>query len=112
MINSDRRRPPAFQPQEIPCSLRAVLGAEADYLITHEHPVLRSSPPLPEDLAEFLEERAEVLARFDPFPSDFQGNAYYYRADAFYLPFSGLDSVERGGPKITIWKLARDEGRS
>ena len=110
VINADRRRPPAFQPQEIPCSLRAVLGAEADYLITHEHPVLRSSPPLPEDLAEFLEERAEVLARFDPFPSDFLGNAYYYRADGFYLPFSGLDSVERGGPKITIWKLARDEG--
>ena len=106
-INSDRRRPPAFDPQEIPCSLGAIRENEATYLVTHEHPSLSSSRILPPALLSFLEEQGNPLVRFDPFRTDFRGNAYYYGADSFYLPFSGLGSVDRGGPKITIWELAR-----
>jgi 4-amino-4-deoxy-L-arabinose transferase-like glycosyltransferase len=111
-INSDRRRPPAFEPLSIPCSLRAVEEAEASYLVTHEHPSLWSSRILPPNLATYLEKRGQRLVQYDPFREDFQGDVYYYGADSFYLPFSGLGSVERGGPRITIWKLARDGERS
>jgi len=105
-INSDRRRPPAFDPVEIPCSLRAVREAEASYLVTHEHPSLWSSPILSTELASYLEQHGTPMVRFDPFRTDFHGTSYYYGADSFYLPFSGLGSVERGGPIITIWQLA------
>jgi hypothetical protein len=110
-INSDRRRPPAFEPLSIPCSLRAVQEAEASYLVTHEHPSLWSSR-IPPNLANYLEKRGQRLAEYDPFREDFQGDVYYYSADSFYLPFTGLGSVERGGPTITIWKLPRDDGPS
>ena len=30
---------------------------------------------------------------------------YFYSGDAFYLPFSGLSLMDRGGPIIRIWKL-------
>ncbi|MGH9463992.1 MAG: ArnT family glycosyltransferase [Vicinamibacteria bacterium] len=106
-INSDRRRPPAFEPLSIPCSLRAVEEAEASYLVTHEHPSLWSSRISP-NLANYLEKRGQRLAEYDPFREDFHGDVYYFGADSFYLPFSGLGSVERGGPRITIWKLSRD----
>ena len=46
------------------------------------------------------------MVQYDPFRDEFQGDVYYYGVDAFYLPFSGLDSVERGGPRIQIWELA------
>ena len=108
VINTDRRRPPVFQPRSIPCSLSAVREAKAGYLVTHEHPRLWSSPPLRPDLADFLEKQGERLVEYDPFQKDIQGESYYYSVDSFYLPFSGLDSVERGGPKITIWKLLRE----
>ena len=75
--------------------------------MTHEHPSLSSSRILPPALLSFLEEQARPLVRFDPFRSNFHGTAYYYNADSFYLPFSGLGSVDRGGPKITRWELAR-----
>jgi hypothetical protein len=107
VINSDRRRPPAFDPVSIPCSLRAVQEAEASYLVTHEHPSLWGSAILPSNLTTYLEQRGQRLVQYDPFREDFQGDAYYFTADSFYLPFSGLASVERGGPRITIWKLAR-----
>jgi hypothetical protein len=56
-------------------------------------------------MREFLEKRARILARFDPFRDEYRSEPYFYPRDAFYIPFTGLDAVERGGPIVTIWEL-------
>jgi 4-amino-4-deoxy-L-arabinose transferase-like glycosyltransferase len=102
-INEDRRRPPAFEPRLVDCSPRAVRGAR--YLITHEHPALVQYSNVTDELRAFLGERAREIATFDPFvPGDHE--PYYFSGDAFYLPFTELDSVERGGPIVRIWELS------
>ena len=109
VVNKDRRRPPAFDPREIPCTVKAVRRAEGRYLITHEYPRLWSSQPIPPNLDRFLKESGRILVRFDPFIASVKASPFYYGQDAFYLPFTGLSAVERGGPKITVWEIDREE---
>lgn len=105
-INADRRRPPAFEPIEMTCSVTEVRGASVRYLVTHEHPSLGQS--LPTDLVAMLQTEGRVLARFDPFSDNrADGEPYFYRDDAFYLPIAGFGALERGGPIVTIWQLGR-----
>ena len=54
--------------------------------------------------------RAELTltAVFEPFTSggeSGQPEPYYFAGDAFYLPFTKLGSVERGGPILRIWEI-------
>lgn len=110
-LNTDRRRARPFDPQLIGCDAAAA-DTEFPYLITHEHPqLLRHSQP-PEELLARLREEAEELVVFRPFRMPYRRElvdkrSLYFDHDAFYLPFAGLDTVERGGPTIRIWKLAR-----
>jgi len=108
-INTDRRRPPAFEPKKIKCSTREVLAAGVRYLITHQHPQLRVFSKIPADLERWLVENARPMVVFDPFVQR-EGRKgargpYFYTGDGFYLPLTGLDAMERGGPILTIWDL-------
>jgi 4-amino-4-deoxy-L-arabinose transferase-like glycosyltransferase len=106
-INHDRRRPPAFRPELIDCTLEPVRGATARYLITHEHPYLSGFSRIGEGLRDWLEAEAEPLAVFDPFRKAEDRAPYFYPHDAFYIPFTGLGAVDRGGPVVRIWRIDR-----
>ena len=102
-INEDRRRPPAFAVEELDCLAEASLPPDAGYLVTHEHSELPFSRIHP-SLSRFLEEQGRRIATFAPYRrSDVE--PIFYSSDAFYIPFAGLEAVERGGPLIHIWKL-------
>jgi len=72
-------------------------------LVTHDHRELSFSRIHP-SLSRLLEERGETIAVFEPYRES-GVEPVFYRADAFYIPFAGLDAVERGGPIVRIWKL-------
>jgi hypothetical protein len=75
------------------------------WLVTNEHPFLPWSPP-PGHYAAILGGAWRLRAVFDPFTSEPPPAGYYFRGDAFYLPFTGLTTVERGGPIVEIWERA------
>ncbi len=102
-INADRRRPPAFAVEERDCAGEGELPADAEFLVTHDHRELDFSKVHP-SLSRILEERGESIATFDPYRGS-PVEPVFYRSDAFYIPFAGLDAVERGGPIVRIWKL-------
>jgi hypothetical protein len=104
-VNDDRRRPPAFRPELIGCAIERIRRSTARYLIMHEHPYLTGFSRVPDDLKEWLEEVAEPLEVFDPFRDGVDGTPYFYPADAFYIPYTGLRTMARGGPIIRIWAL-------
>jgi len=106
-INEDRRRPPAFVVEERDCLADAPLPPDAGYLVTHEHRELPFSRIHP-SLAGWLDEHGQTIAVFDPYRPYRLGagvEPVFFRSDAFYVPFAGLDAVERGGPIVRIWKL-------
>ena len=104
VLNDDHRRPPAFKPEMIRCSPDEIRTAGVRHLITHDHPYVLYSRPT-DELRRWLAENARALAVFDPFRTGSVVKPYFYSGDAFYLPYSGFDAVERGGPVITIWDL-------
>ncbi len=106
VINEDRRRPPAFVVEESDCQASTALPADASFLVTHEHRELPFSGIHPA-LRRFLEEHGQTLATFDPYRPDGEAEVepIFYRSDAFYIPFAGLEGVERGGPVINIWRI-------
>jgi len=109
-VNSDRRRPPAFEPIEIECAPPDVRDTGARYLITHEHPAFAQS--LKHELQTMLAEEWKMLVRIDPFHETSSAIPFFFRSDIFYLPMAGFDALERGGPIITVWALdAVDDGR-
>jgi 4-amino-4-deoxy-L-arabinose transferase-like glycosyltransferase len=109
-VNQDRRRPPAFDPRPIPCTADAVAEAQAGYLITHEHPYLRQYSHVPEELKSMLQRSGRPLATFDPFRAGERAKPYFFEGDAFYLPFSGLGALDRGGPLVTVWEMGEAAG--
>ena len=105
-INEDRRRPPAFVVVEVDC-LSETPPPDAGFLVTHEHEQLSFSR-IRASLARWLEEHGELIAAFDPYRPYRRGagvEPVFYPSDAFYIPFAGLEAVERGGPVVRIWKL-------
>jgi Dolichyl-phosphate-mannose-protein mannosyltransferase len=104
-INQDRRRPPAFRVEEIDCQDGAPAASDARFLVTHEHRQLRSFSTVAPDLASWLQAHAVVLQTFDPYRPGSRVEPVFFGSDAFYVPFSGFDAVERGGPVIRIWKI-------
>jgi hypothetical protein len=103
-INDDRRRPPAFVLEEADCIAETSIPRDADFLVTHEHRELRFSPIHP-SLARWLHEHGQTIAAFDPYRRGAGVKPVFYPSDAFYIPFAGLEAVERGGPIVRIWKL-------
>ena len=103
-INADRRRPPAFEPRLIECTPQAVERSEARFLVTHEHPELSNYSRVSDEMRTFLGRSGREMAVFDPFVPG-EHDTLYFAGDAFYLPFTGLSSVERGGPIVRIWEL-------
>jgi 4-amino-4-deoxy-L-arabinose transferase-like glycosyltransferase len=105
VLNQDRRRPPAFAVDELDCLSEETPPEGTRFLITHEHRELSSFSRLHPSLARWLEENAEVAASFDPYRPGSDTVPVFYPADAFYIPFAGLDAVVRGGPLVRIWKI-------
>jgi hypothetical protein len=103
-LNQDRRRPPAFLLEEQDCFDGEPPPPGAALLVTHEHQELSFSRIHPA-LARWLEENGELLAAFDPYRRGARVEPFFYRADAFYIPYAGFEAVERGGPIVRIWKL-------
>jgi hypothetical protein len=104
VLNDDHRRPPAFKPQMIRCSLDEIRAAGVRHLITHDHPYVLYARPTGE-VRGWLASNARPLVVFDPFRAESRVTPYFYERDAFYLPYAGFDALERGGPVITIWDL-------
>ncbi len=104
-LNQDRRRPPAFVVEEVGCLSQTSLPQDVHFLVTHEHRELAFSRVHPL-LAPWLDEHGELIAAFDPYrPYRPGAKPIFYPSDAFYIPFAGLEAVERGGPVVRIWKL-------
>ena len=103
-LNQDRRRPPAFVAEEVKCLAEETPPPDARFLVTHEHEQLSFSGVHP-SLARWLEGHGELIAAFDPYSPGSPVEPVFFRADAFYIPYRGLDAVERGGPIVRIWKL-------
>jgi 4-amino-4-deoxy-L-arabinose transferase-like glycosyltransferase len=103
-VNEDRRRPPAFVVEERDCRTGEPPPPEAGFLVTHEHHELPFSRIHPA-LARWLEEHGELLVTFNPYRQGARVEPFFYRADAFYIPYAGFQGVERGGPIVRIWKL-------
>ncbi len=104
-INSDRRRPPAFLPREIDCAPDMVAASDARFVITHDHPSLHLYSGITERMQDYLESNGRLRVVFDPFKEGRKEEPFFYVGDAFYLPISHLDAMERGGPILTIWEL-------
>lgn len=105
-INRDFRRPPAFRVSAVDCQADTAAAESARYLVTVDHPVLGRWSRVPRSLRERLDERGRPLVVLSPFREGSTERAYFYPGDAFYLPFSGLAAVERGGPIVTVWDQA------
>jgi hypothetical protein len=56
-------------------------------------------------MRRFLEQNATARVTFDPFKQGRREEPFFYDADAFYLPISHFDAMERGGPILTIWEM-------
>ncbi len=108
-INDDHRRPPAFKPEVVPCKVDAIRSAGIRYLVTHDHPYVYYGRPS-DDVRAWLAAHGRAEAVFDPFVKASRVKPYFYSGDAFYLPYSGFDAVERGGPVITVWDLEANGG--
>ena len=59
------------------------------------------------DVLASLQRRAVPVLEVSPFRADPSEPAYFFAADAFFVPFSGFDAVERGGPVVKVWDLAK-----
>jgi hypothetical protein len=104
VINDDPRRGPAFKPRIIPCTIEAIRDAGVPYLVTADHPFLAFFR-MRRDVKDWLAAEARPLAVFDPFRPGTDVRPYFFEDDSFYIPWSGFDAVERGGPIVTIWEL-------
>lgn len=92
-----------FLPSPIGCSRAEIASTRASYLVTHEHPRLGTSWPSGY-FRGTLDESWREVAVFDPFTAAGTGDAYFHGGDAFYIPYTGLDAVARGGPIVTVWE--------
>jgi hypothetical protein len=92
-----------FLPRPIACTRAEIAASRASWLVTHEHPALGWSAPAGH-YREVVEDRWRAVALFDPFAGASGGRAYYFGGDAFYMPYTGLDTVTRGGPVVTVWE--------
>ena len=74
--------------------------ATPDWIVLYDSP-LREYAPVPDSLRELVRDRYarahEVRATSD------SGDAVFDRHDAFFLPISGFDGVERPGPNVQIY---------
>jgi hypothetical protein len=104
-VNEDRRRPPAFRPRTVRCTDPAVLEGAPPFVVTAEHPALGHWTGTPAVVAAAVRARGVPLAVFSPFREGAGTEPYFSPADAFFIPFSGLSAVERGGPIVTIWQI-------
>jgi hypothetical protein len=105
VINRDPRRRPTFRARLIDCAPGEVAASDAPYLVTSEHPQLPWFSSMDPQLREHLLARARPLAVFSPFREGAVTQPYFYVGDAFFLPFTGLEAMERGGPIVTVWAL-------
>lgn len=102
-INGNSDRGPWFRVKQVPCNPSALAQLTRPYLVTHEHPKLPWSFPLGA-FDRLTQDRWRKIAVFDPFVGGSGGTAVYSTGDAFFMPYSGLDTVTRGGPVITVWE--------
>ncbi len=100
--------PPGYPVREVGFRLGGVREGERAgfiHLVTHEHPALYRYSRIDESLRKRLES-ASLLSRFTPFREG-ESSALYDELDAFYIPYDRPGSVERPGPVVSIWRLAR-----
>lgn len=105
VVNVDPRRGPSFRVRMIDCAPGQVEASGATYLVTSDHPALRGFASVDPPLQRYLDEHARRLAEFSPFRAGATAAPYFYPGDAFYIPFTGLGAVVRGGPVVTVWAL-------
>lgn len=100
----DRRRSRAFQ-----CSDPAPPLSWGQVIVLPSHPHLDHFVRVSSDLRAEVESNGQLLARFDPFRPGGAAATEFYPGDAFFVPFSGLQGVDRGGPVLEVWSLRPDD---
>jgi hypothetical protein len=82
-----------------------------DWILLQDSPLPSSTQPIVRD---FLREGYAQVAQFTATSLD--PDVVYDRQDAFFVPFSGLNQIERAGPNFTVYRRqgaashARDDG--
>ncbi len=81
------------------------MGHLPQYIILYETSVGvdKVTSPISEYVIEILEESYSLVKSFDVVDVENSENAYDHQ-DAFYLPYSGFEGVERPGPNIYIYE--------
>ncbi len=77
-------------------------GASPDWLVLHESP-LRVYASTPTALRQLAEEKYDLVFTA-PATTRRSASAVYDLQDAFFLPMSGLGTVERPGPTIRVYR--------
>ena len=86
-------------------SVDALRSEGVEWAVTHSYPLPYSEPDPDWRLPGEILEQGTVALCVDPFTPARSERARFDRFDAFYLPYAGLDAVERPGPRIQVWRL-------
>lgn len=71
-------------------------------LLTAAHPLTYFVPPAPPWLESVVTRSERLITVELPFSVQGEGTPRFEKIDAFFVPFLGLGSVERGGPALTL----------
>lgn len=102
-VPEERYEPCSLDPAKSEFTCGKTAGVLPAWIVLHQYPLDFWSPAPTPAVSELLASRYELAAEF---------TAYHPRApllfdeqDAFYLPLSGFDGVERPGPNLSIFRL-------
>jgi hypothetical protein len=102
-VRQERYEPCSLDPAkgEFTCGKSA--GVLPAWIVLHEYPLEHWSPAPSLPVSELLASRYELAAEFTAYRP--RAPLLFDEQDAFYLPLSGFDGVERPGPNLSIFRL-------
>lgn len=89
----------------VDCARLAALPARTEIVVLPSHPQLDQLVAVSPTLRQAVTSHGRLLVSFDPFLPGGAAWARFYTGDAFFIPFSGLEHVVRGGPALEVWAL-------
>lgn len=73
------------------------------WIIVDSHPIDYYSPPLREEMEEFIVQNAKLKVEFKPFKDE--ARPIFEPTDAFYVPLDGYKGVTNPGPHLLVYKV-------
>lgn len=96
------RIPASLQPVAARPEASDLAKMRVRYLVVHDHELAYSTAD--EAALERLAPRLTLVAEFRPFDPS-RASPVFEASDAYYVPFHGFSGVERGGPRIRIYRF-------